>query len=264
MSSKYFLDVGCGFIPGRSIVNIFGTAFDVHSSETPCTIWPQKTLYEFPNAGENWQIRSTSPLDTLLGIGAQKVAIDILDTSYNKTPLVVNLNGLFPVALPTGNNNFRCNGMTVVQANPAGTRSNVGDLILEPLGGGLIRAFILAGKGFNTSFTYTVPAGHNLWLPNFLFNMAKLGGGNVVWKEEFRILLPNGTSIATSTTSINQGAVVVPVLVGFTILEKVTIEVRVNEVSANGGDIIVQATGVLTNLTDPSVIQRRPTAFTEY
>jgi len=264
VSSKYFLDVGCGFIPGRSIVNIFGNVLNVQSADTPITIWAERTLYDFNDVGEIWQIRSTSPSDTLSGLGAQRVSIDILDTNYNPTPQIVNMAGTTPVVLPTGANNFRVNGMAAFQCDPSGTRSNVGDIILEPLGGGPVRYIILAGKGASTVFLYTVPAGHTLWIPNFLFNMAKLGGGDVAWVEEFRVLLPNGTSLATATASIIQGSVPVTVPAGFTVPEKTALEVRALTVSANGVDIIAQSTGILTNLTHPSVIERRPSAFTNY
>lgn len=264
MTSKYFLDVGCGFIPGRSIVNVFGNVFDVKFTDVPCTVWGPKILHEFPNVGEVWQVRSTSPLDTLLGLGAQRVILETLDDNYNQVPIIIDLAGTTPVVLPTGATNFRLNAMTAFQADPNGTRSNVGDIILEPIGGGPLRATILAGKGTSTAFLYTVPANHVLWVPNFLFNMAKLGGGNAAWKEEFRVLLPNGTSIAATTASTIQGSVPIIVPSGFVIPEKTSIEVRIIKVSENGVDINVQSTGILTDLTNPAVIQRRPTAWTEY
>ncbi len=154
--------------------------------------------------------------------------------------------------------------MVVFQADPAGIRTNVGDIILEPLGGGSTRAFILAEKGKSTNFIYTVPAGHNLWIPNFLFNMAKLGGGDVAWRREFRVLLPNGTRVTSTTASIIQGSVPIVVPTGFVITEKNSMEVTVTFISAEGLDVNVQITGILTDLTHPSVIERRPTAFTEY
>ncbi len=262
MSSKYFNDVGCGFIPGRSLVNVFGNASDVQASEVPCTLWPLKTLYEFPEIGESWRVRSTSSDDTVGGIGAQNVFIDLLDPSYVQAPLLVNLAGTTPVTLPNGLNNFRLNAMNIVDTGSA--HMNVGDIILESVVGSKVRAFIFAGKGAAVAFIYTVPAGHNLWVPNFLFNMAKLGGGFVAWQSEFRVILPNGTILVASTASLTLGSSEITVPAGFAIGEKITIEERIFGVSANGCDINVQLTGVLTDLTAPSVIQRKPTAWTEY
>jgi len=262
MSSKYFNDVGCGFIPGRQIVNVFGNAEDVQASEAPCTLWPLKIPYAFPAIGESWRVRSTSFHDTVGGTGAQNVFIDLLDMNYVQTPLVVSLAGTIPVTLPNGLNNFRLNAMNILDTGSAHT--NVGDIILESVSSGAVRAFIFAGKGAAVAFVYTVPAGHNLWVPNFLFNMAKLGGGAVAWKSEFRVLLPNGTILVASTASFIAGGSEITVPAGFAIGEKLTIEERIATVSANGCDINVQLTGILTNLTDPSVIQRRPTAWSEY
>jgi len=264
MSAKYFNDVGCGFIPGRRIVNIFGNAENVLSSDTPCTLWPLKTLYEFPTVGESWQVRSTSPHDTVGGIGAENVLIDILDPLYiQQPPLLINLAGTTPVLLPTGVNNFRVNAMNIVDSGARHT--NVGDIILESSTSSAVRALILAEKGAAVAFSYTVPAGHNLWVPNFLFNMAKLGGGGgVAWKSEFRVMLPNQTILVASTASIIAGSSEITVPAGFSIGEKLTIEERIFTVSANGCDINVQCTGILTDLTDPSVVQRLPTAWTEY
>lgn len=263
MSSKYFNDVGCGFIPGRSIVNVFGNAIGVDAADTPCTLWPLKIPYIFPIAGEDWTIRSTSADDDLIGIGALTVAIDVLDPFYVPSTITVNLLGLTPVALPTNPNNFRVNGMRVVAAGS--NHKNVGDIILEKIGGlGPTYEIILAGKSTAVAFVYTVPAGHNLWLPNFLFNMAKLGGGDVSWRSEALIHLPDETILTASTASLIQGGTAITVPAGFVITEKLTVEERVASVSANGLDINVQATGILTDLTAASVIQRLPTAWTSY
>lgn len=261
MSSKYFNDVGCGFIPGRAIVNVFGNSNNIQSSDTPCTLWPLKTLYDFPVAGETWWVRSTSSNDTLSGTGARTVSILTLDTSYNAVSLTINLNGLTPVVLP-GSSNFRLNSFSVIDSGSL--HANDGDLIVEKTGGGPVRGFILAKKGRAVTLVYTVPAGHNLWVPNFLFNMAKLGGGDDAWMHEFRTMLPNGTVQVSSTASRTKGSSEITVPSGFVIPEKVTVEERVAAVSANGLDINVQFTGVLTDLVHPSVIQRLPTAWTYY
>lgn len=263
MSAKYFLDVGCGFIPGRSIVNVFGNAINIQSVDIPCTLWPSKVLYDFPTAGETWWVRSTSANDTLTGTGAKTISINTLDDNYVPIPLIVNLTGITPTILPTGATNFRSNGMTVIDSGSLHT--NDGDIILERAGGaGPIRAIIQAKKGMAVAFIYTVPAGHNLWVPNFLFNMAKFGSGDVTFQQEFHVTLENGTSLVSSTASRIQGSSEITVPTGFVIKEKNTIEIRITKISSDGLDINIQLTGILTNLAAASVVQRLPTAWTEY
>lgn len=263
MTSKYFLDVGCGFIPGRSIVNIFGNVFDAKSSDIPCTIWALKTLYEFPTIGEVWQIRSTSPNDSASGSGARAVIIDSLDSSYQQNPLLpIALNGTSPVFLPGSATYFRANGMLVVDSGSSHT--NEGDIILESLVGNLPRAIIIAGGSNSLAFVYTVPVGHSLWIPNFFVNAAKSGGGKTTWTSASHLRLPNGTDIVAGTQAWEIGAIPIVVPTGFVIGEKQDFSVRIEEVGANGININFQVTGILTDLTNPAVIQRRPTAWTEY
>jgi len=262
MSAKYFLDVGCGFIPGRSIVNIFGNVFNVMGTQVPCTLWPPAIPYIFPVAGETWRIRSTSPNDSASGSGARAVVLQTLDPTYTQTSQVVALDGTNPVTLPGGANYFRLNSMLVIDSGSS--HINEGDIILESIGGGLTRGFIGAGIGNSLAFVYTVPAGHNLWIPNFFTNSAKSGGGQTTWRSASQLGFPNGTSIVGGTQAWETGAIPIVVPSGFTIPEKVDFDFRVIEVGSNGININFQVTGILTDLTHPSVIQRLPTAWTEY
>lgn len=265
MSDKYFLDVACGFVPGRFNVNVFGFVRSAQTTDTPFTLWGPKTLYEFPANVESWEVVSDSPDDTLGGSGAQFVAIDALGADYGIIDqIIVPLNGTTPVLVPGGAVFYRINNFFALCPAPSTQGINFGTISLRAVGTGLLRHVINPEQGQATGFFYTVPAGHTLWLANFLFITGKPGGGAATWTHEFRVIMPNFTNLVTSSVTFITGGIPTTVPAGFAIPEKFSIEVRAIDVSSNGLDMAVLASGILTKLDASAVVQRAPTAFTNY
>src|SRR5262249_32571828 len=69
---------------------------------------------------------------------------------------------------------LRSNGLRGVTAGSAGT--NLGDIILEAVGGGTIYGIILAGNGVANQAPYTVPAGFSLEVPQLFLNVNSTAG----------------------------------------------------------------------------------------
>ena len=124
-----------------------------------------------PTTAETWTIESTSSDDVdQTGTGAWEVLIQSLDTDYEiQTPQTVLLNGTNKVTI-TGTH-YRphqlaaTSGAIVIQANPdpAGTRSNIGDLIIRDSITNNIRMVIKSGVTKSEDGHIAVPAGITLF-----------------------------------------------------------------------------------------------------
>lgn len=265
MSDKYFLDVACGFVPGRKIVSLFGFVRSAQTHEPPFTIWEPRTLYEFPENVESWEVVSDSPADTFGGPGAQFALIDALGADFGIIDTVfVPLNGTTPVPLPGGAVYYRVNNFMSLAPAPSTTHVNVGTIRLQVAGGGALRHIILPGQGQGTGFFYTVPARHDLWFSHYVILTAKPGGGVATWTDERRFTLADFSQLVLSSATFVSGGLSATIPSGFHVVEKTSFEVRAIDISANGLDIVVQANMILTDLDAPAVTQRLPTAFTGY
>jgi len=194
--------------------------------------------------------------------GAQTIFLDLLDHNFSPIPTFVSPTGLTPVVLPSGAVYMRNNGMTVIASGSNGV--NVGNITLRITGGGATRGMIPANIGIMNAFQYTTPIGYTAWFDNFLFGQVKAGGTIATWEHQFRIYFPNGSFIVASEVEFGNGFVPITIPSGFAIPATNMMEVRATTVSSDGVTISVQATGILTNNTAPGVVQRLPTAFTEY
>lgn len=168
--------VALGMIAGCTRTSGIGYNPDIDIASTPEDCWGGSGLFNFSNIAVAMQIRSTDAADSASGTGMRTVQITALDENYLQAPVSITLNGTTAVALPS--NVMASNGMRGLTAGSNGT--NVGQIILEVAGapGGTMYGTILAGAGTTYQAAYTVPAGLTLVIPQMLFNVNSVGGGN--------------------------------------------------------------------------------------
>jgi hypothetical protein len=163
-----------------------------------------RSIY-YPTANEAVTVSSTSASDAIAGVGAQKVTVNYLNSSYDLKTVSVDLNGTTPVSVAS--DVFRVLMMVVTQV---GTSSYaVGNIILTAPGSQQIEQ-ISAGSNRSSSARFTVPAGYRA----FVFDQIYSTNGNSC---EYRmrnnydmfngVLLPARTWIETDSIIAGSGAV---------------------------------------------------------
>jgi len=149
------LQVSRGQIQGHRA--IFRTAYSTAiTSGQNYAIWNRAANYTFPSVASTMTLSSSSAGDT-----TQSVLISGLDSNYAEISEVLTLNGQTPVT--STKSFFRVNDMLVVTDSP------VGNLYF---GTGTVTAgvpanvygFIFSGDNSMMCATYTVPAGHTLYI----------------------------------------------------------------------------------------------------
>jgi hypothetical protein len=149
-------------VPGMDRISQFGLNMEISNSSSPEDLWSAGGVYLWPTAASQWEIVSSSPLDTAAGTGARRVNFAGLNSSYDAMAAVnVSLAGTTPVAIP-GGPYFR---FLQMQINDAGSlRRNQGTITVRPAGGGSTLGTIPAGRGRDKASMYTVPAGRTLYI----------------------------------------------------------------------------------------------------
>jgi hypothetical protein len=158
--SSALLDRNTGLIDYQRTVQKFGENPNVNNS-TFEDIWGGGGVYPFQTAAVPLRIRAGgNPQDdsTLGGAtGALAVVIEGLDTNY--LPITATLATLGPLAsAPTGVSFIRVNRAYVTDVGSYGG-TNVGDIEIETVPGGILQAFITASQGQTQQAIYTVGAG---------------------------------------------------------------------------------------------------------
>lgn len=125
-------------------------------------------LMNTPTVGQTLYVVSTNALDTLLGTGAQKVAIVYLDAPGDEQHVTVNLAGTTPVSLGAG---FTAIQWMVVKALGTGVAA-AGTISITSTNGVATVATtfeaIQPNKNRSTSTRYKVPAGYSAFGLNFI------------------------------------------------------------------------------------------------
>ena len=212
-STDFSVEVGLGNIPGFSTAAVVmrtpesalitSTAFN--------DVWGGGTVADaplnmiLPTTAETWTIESTSALDVdQTGTGAWEVLIQSLAMGYIiQTPETVLLNGTNKVTI--GGTHYRAHqlaassGAIVIQANPdpAGTRTNIGDLIIRDSITNNVRMVIKSGVGKSEDGHIAVPAGVTLFGLALINPWAKDQSG-----ELNNAVTPSTPNAATITTGV--------------------------------------------------------------
>lgn len=153
-------------IPGITRVSKFGLCMNVTNNSD---LWFPGGSYPWPTEASEWEIVSSSPLDTALGTGAQAVGFAGLDAGLAIVPAVVaTLNGTTPVQIP-GGPYFRFQGMKIAAAG--GLLRNQGTITVRPLGGGAAIGVMPPLRGLDKAAIWTVPAGHTLYITEVAYAM---------------------------------------------------------------------------------------------
>lgn len=167
-----------GLLPGLTRVAALGTVLDVDPGTVPEDVWTNGGRYPWLPTATALQLRSTDAADNPSGIGASRVLLNVLDSQLVQRAVIVTLNGITPVALPSPV--LRINSMIVLamgSAYPAGaTSTNVGDLILEDVAGATLRGIVQAGVGITQQSCYTVPFGFSLGIYQLMLDVRSPSG----------------------------------------------------------------------------------------
>jgi hypothetical protein len=108
------------------------------------------------DAGQTFEVVSTSASDTVGGVGAQSVIVKGLSSSLVEQSATVAMNSTTPVSLP---GTWR--RINSVEVDAAGSSlSNVGTVSVRIAGAGATVLGMVAGLGMSQDGIYTVPAGH--------------------------------------------------------------------------------------------------------
>lgn len=234
-----------GRIPGASNRTAFGVCNSLQTSTPPCALWPLQVPRVRLYTNTALEILSSSANDTLLGTGAQQVAITSVDQNFVETNSVINLNGTTPVAIPQG---IFINA-SVVGGSGSG-RKNAGNITIRTVSGANPQSYIEAGAGLARLASFCVPA-NCIWICHNFFSIMDAG---TTWPAQVRIetviILPNGNEIkalplrmsATSPASI-------PVPDGFTFTAGQILEYQISLVTDNNSFTSFGLTGTLIDTT---------------
>ena len=113
-------------------------------------------------AGQDYRI-----IDSSATIGAQVVAIESLDSSYNTQWEFVILNGTTAVNT-VSKDIYRINSLRVIVAGV--NKKSTGNLTLRNTAGTTIYSYILAGYTRARNSAYTVPAGYTLYIAQLTYS----------------------------------------------------------------------------------------------
>lgn len=160
----YWHALSTGNFRGRRRVVMSAFAPDVDVADVPMGVHPNpvKGLYPAQAAAVALEVVSSSAADAFpAGTGARQVTIKALDDSFNEVAdVVVNLNGVTPVALPGGAIYRRVNRMDVTSVGSGEVAA--GNITLRVPGPGAWQRYIPAGEAADRVGFLTVPA--NKWM----------------------------------------------------------------------------------------------------
>ena len=205
--SRNLQAVAAGQVDGARLIKIFARDEDGVPSVQK-DMWGDTGDLTLASAGSNWEAVSTSTQDAASGTGAAQIEVPLLDSNYESSVTLVDMDGTTPVLLSTSDN-FRLGEFRHCEAGASAVtpKRNQGDISIRPQGGG--PAFGVMKATVNTSQTghYTAPAGKR-GLPQFILpNVAKNGDA------EISILATTGDDgifREIYSTSIYQSSVVAP------------------------------------------------------
>lgn len=153
---EFLLDVSRGAIPGWSTVLLYGSKFDIGTTESD--LWRGPTDIVWPLVAAPMSVVSTSDEDAAEQTGVSLIAITGLDANLDELVEVLELTGTTPAV--TSGSFLRVNQALAIAAGSA--EENVGN-ITGTINGGAVM-YIAATDSATLQFSYTVPRNHELYI----------------------------------------------------------------------------------------------------
>jgi hypothetical protein len=241
LPANYLSEAGAGTVQNASAVTVFGQVINV-AAATPMGGWDAQIPFNFLTAASAWEVVSSSANDAAAGTGMRTILINTLDGDYREVAQVVTLNGTTPVPL-VGTHLFHNSSIGLTSGS--GT-TNAGNITIRQVSGPVTMGFILAGHGITKQALYTVPAGKQLLIHNFLYCHAIIGitTGGVSFQPFLRF--QNGTIFQGIWQNINSNQVnAYPLPVPFAQAEKISFGYNLGAATTSTGTFASGLTGVL-------------------
>lgn len=166
ITPDFLLAVKLGLVPGFSSMNKFGRRAAATSGND---LWaPGGLNSNYITTAIPVEIDSTSANDATGGTGMRTARVYGLGENWENQSEVCPLGGLTPYVLQ---NNY----MRVFRIEPltgGSLRTNAGNVIVQPQGGGITLSYVLAGKGQTQQAIYCVPGGHTAYMLNWYVGIA--------------------------------------------------------------------------------------------
>lgn len=197
----YYAEVAQGNIAGHSIATIQGENLDVDTS-LPENLWCAGGLMVYPTSDEQWQVVSDSTEDNINGVGAQIVAVQYLDSSYNAQFEMVELNGVTPVQM-VATDCYRSISVTVVQVGTSG--SNQGLIGVTSIVSGNPRLCMNINYNISSHGFFTVPIGKTAY---FTYGHSAIGKNKDAKIDIYITNGDNGIFVKSAFADLFQNSVV--------------------------------------------------------
>ena len=163
MIRDYYVEVARGNVTGDSIVHVTGLNEDIDTASGFETIWTGSSTYtgQNPTGAELVEVFSGSGNDAAAGTGARTIRIEGLDANYEAQTEDITLNGA--TGVDSIGSYIRLTNLRVLTAGSTGSNEGV---ITARQKVTTANIFFEVGIGNNASqtCTYTVPAGKNAWI----------------------------------------------------------------------------------------------------
>lgn len=234
---------------------------NIDTTTQPEDVWAGATLGTLNGIDHRYIPRPTTPVamevvsdnanDTAAGTGARTVTITYLDALYTEQIVVLTLNGLTPVALPT--TVMRINLFQVTTAGTFGGvgGNNIGNLSIRATGGlGATYSYMQAGVGNARSSLYTCPRNMRYDLISVTMSVNRVDTSdrwatlNVCVQARGAALIKGTELSVSSTTPYRHETADVP-LVSFG--EGGDLWIRCEAVSVNNTSLSASVTGIQRN-----------------
>lgn len=161
---EYYLQIAEGNVPGKSIVNKFGSNAAIPNSTFELVSSLSVPYAGFLSAPSTVRIKAGgNPADTAAGAGAQSVFVEGIDDSLARVSVEIPTAGASASA-ETTELFWRVDRSFIGDAGSYATPVNTGDIIIETSGGAPDLIEILAGAGQSAHCFIAVPDGVKAYL----------------------------------------------------------------------------------------------------
>jgi len=161
-AAMFYAELALGNVPGWSKLRKFGQNTQINNGQIE-DVWDGGGLYPWMTAAAQLELVSTSANDTPGDIGAHTIMIYGLDENYAEVSEQMTLDGVSPVF--TVNSYLRIFRIEVLTAGLNEIDGvNTGDLKIQDLAGGTVRAQVSIGNNQSQMALWTVPAGKTFFM----------------------------------------------------------------------------------------------------